>query len=66
MALSSSSNVWKVILVIFLIITAFFVLCFYFRTIFITILVGIVMIIMSEKLMKHYRKKIDIFGFKIF
>ena len=59
MALSSSSNVWKVILVIFLIITAFFVLCFYFRTIFITIVVGIVMIIMSEKLMKHYRKKIN-------
>jgi predicted PurR-regulated permease PerM len=59
MALTTNTKVWKVVIGIFLVLTAFFWLLFYFRLVFITLIVGISLIVLTEELVRDFRKRAD-------
>jgi len=63
MALSTNPKVWKILLVISLILTFLFAVLFYFSTIFITFAIGIGLILIVEKLMKDYQRRMAKYKF---
>jgi len=54
MALSSNPRVWQILAVIFLLLTGVFFLGFYFSPIFITLVVGIAFLLITEKISGKY------------
>lgn len=63
MTLSSNKTVWKFLSVIFLSMTLFFSILFYFIDIFIVIVAGVALIILIENLLVDYRKNVS--GYKL-
>lgn len=63
MALTTNTTVWKILATIFVALTALVVLFFYFETISITIVLGFVIIILSEKMLSDYSKRMNNYGF---
>ena len=59
MALTTNTKVWKIIIAIFIILTGCFALFFYFKSISLTILIGLALIIISEKLIHDYRHRMQ-------
>lgn len=54
MALSSNPRVWQILAVIFLLLTGVFILCFYFSPIFITLVVGVALLLITERISGNY------------
>ena len=59
MALTTDKRVWKSLILIFIALTIIFSILFYFKTIFISFVVGISMIVIYEKLIQDYKKRLD-------
>lgn len=58
MALSTNAHIWKPLLVIFLVLTGIFALLFYFEPILIVVVLGIVTILMCERIYADYRRNL--------
>jgi predicted PurR-regulated permease PerM len=58
MPLSSNPTVWKVLVALFLALTAVVGLCFYFREMFLTLVIGHVLIVITERLIADYRRRV--------
>ena len=58
MALTTNKEVWKIMIVLLLVIAAFFSTLFYFSTIFITAAIGFACILFTEKIYHAYNFKI--------
>jgi len=56
MPLSTNPKIWRILIVIFLFLTALFALAFYFKTIFITIIIGLSLIVITEKIRGNFSK----------
>ncbi len=54
MPLSTNTQLWKILLVIFIALSAIFSLCFYFKNIFITLVIGITIALITEKFIEGY------------
>ena len=59
MALTTDKRVWKSLILIFIALTIIFSILFYFKIIFISFVVGISMIVIYEKLIQDYKKRLD-------
>lgn len=64
MPLTTNVRVWQILLIIFLLMSGLFYILFYFRTIFITFVVGMALIIVTEKMMKDYKKRMRKYNMK--
>src|SRR5215510_5343544 len=58
MPLSSNPTVWKALVVLFLVLTGIVGLCFYFREMFLTLVIGHVLIVITERLIADYRRRV--------
>ena len=58
MALTTNTTVWKFMLVIFVILTVSFYVCFYFQDIFIIIVIGLALIVLTGKFRSDFDKHI--------
>ena len=56
--LSAHPKVWRVLSIIFLLITGAFALCFYFSSIFLTFVLAFCLIFLAEKFISDYRKSV--------
>lgn len=54
--LTTNPQVWKILGAIFAALTIVIAICFYFRTIFITIIIGVAMIIITEQVQRRHAK----------
>jgi len=59
MALTTNPNVWKVMGVLVVVLTLGFSILFYFNTIFLTFVIGLCMIILTNKLVLYYTKRMS-------
>jgi len=57
MPLTTNTKVWKILSVIGLLLTAIFFVCFFFETIFLTIVIGYALIMISEKISEDYKRR---------
>jgi predicted PurR-regulated permease PerM len=64
MALTTKPIVWRILGVIFVLLSLIFVMFFFFSTIFITFIFGFVLIFITEKLMNEYRDSIGKYRLK--
>ncbi len=67
MALSTSNGVWKGVSIVFVFLTAIFVLLFYLKTTFIVVVLGFLIIAVKYQLAKKHaqgKKKLRLSGFK--
>jgi predicted PurR-regulated permease PerM len=58
MALSSHLAIWKTLPLIAFLLTGLVALCFYFREIFLTLLIGHVIVVVADRLITDYRARI--------
>jgi predicted PurR-regulated permease PerM len=56
MPLSTNKQLWKIMIVIFAVLSAIFSLCFYFKDIFITLILGITVALITEKFIETYSR----------
>jgi len=56
-SLTTNTKVWKIMTVIFILLTTFFALCFYFKTIFLTFVLGGALILITEKIGDFFHKR---------
>lgn len=61
MVLSTNQNIWKFLLVISAFFVSFFGILFYFQDIFIIIILGAVLLLITEKLLSFFNKIMDRF-----
>ncbi len=64
MGLSTNKDLWKIMLGIFLVVTLIFIVLFYFRTLFITFILGGGIILLAERLITDYKKRMKKYGLR--
>lgn len=63
-ALTANVKVWRFIAAIIVLLTVFFTIAFYFKPIFITFIVGMAMILLTESMIRDYGKRMDKYNFR--
>ena len=63
MALTTNRELWKIMIGIFIALTLMFTAFFYFSTIFITFIVGLSLIIITNRLRQDYVIKMKAYGY---
>ncbi len=63
MSLTTNHKAWKILFIIFLLLTVMFTLFFYFSSIFITFIIGILFLMITIKMISYYREKMDKYSF---
>ncbi len=65
MSLTTNKELWKIMTVIFILLTLLFSLFFYFSTIFITFIVGLSLILITNRLKEDYVRKMRSYGYSL-
>lgn len=59
MALTTNSRVWHIMLLVFLFLTAFFTILFYFEDLFIVLIVGSILVLVTDQTIIGFNKKFE-------